>query len=76
MAPSTGSRFLDQGHERLELGIGRQPVDPAGVRLVLQERSQPVDELGRRQASDPLAVQPFEAFAVEDRRRPSGRDPG
>src|SRR5205814_1727301 len=42
-------------------------VESPGRQLGLEERPQPVDHLIRRQAAEPLSVEPLEALPVEDR---------
>ena len=66
-APSVGRRSWIDRQEGAELVVRRHPLDPSGPQLGLHERPQPVDQLVRREAPDPLAVQPLEALAVEHR---------
>ena len=50
---------------RISSSVGTRSIRPVGG-VALQERPQPVDELVRREAPDPLAVEPLESLAVED----------
>ena len=59
--------LLDERHERLDLVVRWHPVDVPGIGLRRQERPQPLHELLGLQAPDPLAVEPLQALAIEDR---------
>ena len=59
--------FLDDGEQRAQLVVGRHPLDPPGVELLLDERPESIDQVVGAQPPDPLAVEPLEPLAIEDR---------
>ncbi len=59
--------FLDDGQKRRQLAVLRQPIDPAGRQLGLEERPEAFDQVIGLEATNPLTVQPLEPLSIEHR---------